>query len=524
MTVQRDINPENDAKLDKMLDVKFGNTNKNIVSGDVARMIKARLRKHPGDHDQSVHSPTGRGGQSRHLSRLSPKAKEIWNRKSRGSRSIGQDGVRRVLYLNPKTGGTELWPVEMVAREETQTQKQFEDEIFNPPVERKVMKHGQHDQSSHSPTGRGAAGKKPLGYKDIPRLESRLGRHQQNALDFARKYPGKWHGYSKDKLTGGAINALKERGLVETNEFDQFRLGGAKKVSKTVKRGSTKPKGRRIMKRPVSKHGNHDQRTHGRAARRAFTSPTGALGAGRHAGQHIDEALGELDERTIKDMINLSNPLLATIAGGRFGRSVIETAQRTARGRKAPKSDERLLESFGFGKDRPQTPVNPQGFILTPEGKKRESSPAEQATMGALGRLAPGRKLWTARVRRALNERKKTVKASLNADLEKGISHSLETLTNAMRLIGEQRPDTEISPADEKKLQTLIDEIQSMIGYLKDVKEQGFFEKGEPKDPGSGFVSRPSFTTPAVAREQHRGRIAINAKGRGTSTARAAGY
>ena len=52
--------------------------------------------------------------------------------------------------------------------------------------------------------------------------EKRLGPHQKNALEFARKYPG-WHGYARDPLTTRVIASLVKRGLVESNEFQQFR-------------------------------------------------------------------------------------------------------------------------------------------------------------------------------------------------------------------------------------------------------------------------------------------------------------
>ena len=53
--------------------------------------------------------------------------------------------------------------------------------------------------------------------------EKRLGPHQKNALEFARRvYPG-WHSYAKDPLTRRVIASLAKRGLVEKNEFWQFR-------------------------------------------------------------------------------------------------------------------------------------------------------------------------------------------------------------------------------------------------------------------------------------------------------------
>jgi len=46
---------------------------------------------------------------------LSPDARAVWNATHRDYRSVGADGAPCVLFLNPETGGTELWPVEAVA-------------------------------------------------------------------------------------------------------------------------------------------------------------------------------------------------------------------------------------------------------------------------------------------------------------------------------------------------------------------------------------------------------------------------
>jgi hypothetical protein len=58
-------------------------------------------------------------GTCRHSHRLilSPAARKIWDVKHRDYRCIRADGVPCVLYINPKTGGTEFWPVEAVAKE-----------------------------------------------------------------------------------------------------------------------------------------------------------------------------------------------------------------------------------------------------------------------------------------------------------------------------------------------------------------------------------------------------------------------
>jgi hypothetical protein len=35
----------------------------------------------------------------------------VWRHRHRDFGGRGDDGVRRVLHLNPRTGGTELWPL-----------------------------------------------------------------------------------------------------------------------------------------------------------------------------------------------------------------------------------------------------------------------------------------------------------------------------------------------------------------------------------------------------------------------------
>lgn len=51
----------------------------------------------------------------------------------------------------------------------------------------------------------------------------KLGKHMQKAYDFIQKVNG-WHGYAQDKLTRQVIKRLQTRGLIEVNEFQQFRL------------------------------------------------------------------------------------------------------------------------------------------------------------------------------------------------------------------------------------------------------------------------------------------------------------
>ena len=56
-----------------------------------------------------------------------------------------------------------------------------------------------------------------------PKKGGRFGHHQKHVLEFAFNNPG-WHTFHKDRTTIQAINSLVKLGLVEVNEYGQFRL------------------------------------------------------------------------------------------------------------------------------------------------------------------------------------------------------------------------------------------------------------------------------------------------------------
>jgi len=66
-------------------------------------------------------------------------------------------------------------------------------------------------------------------WKEIPRslyreLVKYVDDHERKSmLSFAREYPG-WHSFSQDVLTLRAAKGLAKKGLIEINEFGQFRL------------------------------------------------------------------------------------------------------------------------------------------------------------------------------------------------------------------------------------------------------------------------------------------------------------
>ena len=51
----------------------------------------------------------------------------------------------------------------------------------------------------------------------------RLGKLQRKALEFAQKTSG-WQSFSTDSVTKRVIKSLVDRGLLEVNEFNQFRM------------------------------------------------------------------------------------------------------------------------------------------------------------------------------------------------------------------------------------------------------------------------------------------------------------
>jgi hypothetical protein len=54
-------------------------------------------------------------------------------------------------------------------------------------------------------------------------VEDSMGRHQLRLLKFAIKYRG-WQGFGTDSSTTNAVRSLVRMGLLEVNEFRQFRL------------------------------------------------------------------------------------------------------------------------------------------------------------------------------------------------------------------------------------------------------------------------------------------------------------
>lgn len=50
----------------------------------------------------------------------------------------------------------------------------------------------------------------------------RLGRNEKHAIEFIRRVNG-WHTYSGDRATLDAVRSLARKGLVELNQYRQFR-------------------------------------------------------------------------------------------------------------------------------------------------------------------------------------------------------------------------------------------------------------------------------------------------------------
>ncbi len=338
---------------------------------------------------------------------------------------------------------------------------------------------------------------------------------------------------------------------------------------------SEKVKDGKVSKRSVDKHamGQHDQKTHGNRATRAVRAVRAkARRIGRRVTSGIRQA-GKTIEATTQTTRQVADDLDSVLQGLEAGTRIYDKVKslkdsllgESEKMTKAEMSDKELAESKRLAErlkgkkdiENPHALARWQvqqkltkleqlvGSIMkqrkTPKRysppKSLRSSPSFMITPGRFGssakpktmplkpgsRTAPSARTMPRRPRRMLPRMTRKFD-DVQAAFEKGIGHSLRTLTNALDLIREQEADKKISEADEKKLQEIIREIRSMVGYLEEVKEQGFFEKGEAAVPDSTTTYRPSFTTPAVADHLKRQGIKPNAKGRGTNTGREPGY
>lgn len=54
-------------------------------------------------------------------------------------------------------------------------------------------------------------------------IDGRIGHRMKKALDFAMKFPA-WHTFDTGRATKSAIERLRNRGLVEVNDYGQFRI------------------------------------------------------------------------------------------------------------------------------------------------------------------------------------------------------------------------------------------------------------------------------------------------------------
>ena len=51
-----------------------------------------------------------------------------------------------------------------------------------------------------------------------------MGKHQLRLLKFALRFPSNWHTYGTDPSIVSAINSLSRMGLLDLNEYRQFRI------------------------------------------------------------------------------------------------------------------------------------------------------------------------------------------------------------------------------------------------------------------------------------------------------------
>ena len=490
MTVRRDVNPENEKKLDEMLTKKFGKQSKTIVTGDAVRgtqsllkrVIKARKQfedtvfnkpkdqkvdKH-GSHDQSAHGKTGRGS----LRDLESGARqEVASEAKR--RGVKPATMQRQLSQARREADNPNYPPKSRSK---RPQGPYSRKV----TKRRVGKHGQHDQSAHSPTGRSAS---VSSKHTIGTISVELGNRARSGN---KPVNSKLRRYSTEQL-----------------------VGRRKQIHREID-------SQKVTKRGVSKHGDHDQRTHtpkGRAAisaERGAKSPAPSKVRVRAAAQRVKERV-QGAATDVKERVQRTREAVARNKENfqQMGRDIDSVLDGLDAG-------SRLYQELNTAKDTLMERLKERKQKVT----KAKMSPAQIAEAKELAEDLKGKK----DVDNPHALARWQVQNKVNKSIEKGIGHSLQILTNAIKLIGTQEADKQISEADEKKLQDLIDEVLGVAGYLDTVKERGYFEKGEPVVPDSTATDRPSFTTPAVAREQKRQNIKPNAKGRGEDTGRVPGY
>lgn len=51
----------------------------------------------------------------------------------------------------------------------------------------------------------------------------RLGEYQRKMIQFAERVNG-WHSYASDAVTVRTIKSLRRRGLIKTNQYQQFKI------------------------------------------------------------------------------------------------------------------------------------------------------------------------------------------------------------------------------------------------------------------------------------------------------------
>jgi hypothetical protein len=52
----------------------------------------------------------------------------------------------------------------------------------------------------------------------------RLGKLEKQAYDFIKSIPGQWHSFYPNSENKRVMNSLVKKGLIEINQFNQFKL------------------------------------------------------------------------------------------------------------------------------------------------------------------------------------------------------------------------------------------------------------------------------------------------------------
>jgi len=489
------MDKDTSKKLDKALKALEGKkvlqTPHFLVTKAVADAIKkGSLHKHPGDHDQEVHDPTqGRGGA---------------RRKDR-------------LQLDPETGATVLTPKPSLTMSSPESAEKVRQEL-KAGLKKPYVK----------------AYVSTLGGKERPAVMLTVSLDPKeswtNGILENSRY-GKFdidHTGRVEQISGSLkFRSTKVKSVEHLVSLLNTKLTGEGK--KITKRGNVIPSVRLGRTTKVQKHpGNHDQSVHSPTRRNGPTEGQvdTSVRAIRQASKDYKAGNISLDElKRIRAKASSHN------IGKRVAHKRGSVKPKGNKIRKHPGHADQGVHS-PTGKPASRAPAKVRMRVAGHRLRQAGEAVAPKATKEAQRKLR--QKLNPrvlipqidsvlddidagTRIYRRLKEIRDefqdmfrpqskvtkslvSVQAALEKHISKGISHSLDTLTSAAKLIRAQKPNEKISGESDRKLGELIDGLKGMIGYLKDVKKQGFFEK-----KGEVFEDRIYNPTRGIERNTKEG-------------------